>query len=130
MSDYEDFCQMYGGSVNDPEFIDEWLEEQEKEEKLTDEKRANKYGISVDELDQVDRYVQIFRNCSFNEHWEVNNYISNNNLWDQFQNIRSFNVHGESTHIRGISPMFYKLVCKILKINSGNGERLTRTQRY
>lgn len=26
MSDYTDFCDIYDGSVNDPDFMDKWLE--------------------------------------------------------------------------------------------------------
>jgi hypothetical protein len=27
MSDYQDFCEMYGGSTNDPNFMDNWFRE-------------------------------------------------------------------------------------------------------
>ena len=27
MSDYQDFCDSFGGSANDPEFFDQWLDE-------------------------------------------------------------------------------------------------------
>ncbi len=27
MSDYSDFCESYGGSASDPDFIDKWLDQ-------------------------------------------------------------------------------------------------------
>ena len=129
-SDWEYFCQIHGGSVDDPEFLDKWLEGEEKAQVIDDEECANKYGISVNELYQVERYIFIFKSCSFTQHWQVNNYISKNNLWSEFDNIRSFNDHGANMHIRGILPKFFSLVCEILEINSSNGEPLTRSQRY
>jgi len=99
------------------------------QDKNEDLQLENEYKISEIELKQVKAYVDIFKNNSFQEHYEVNNYISRHNLWNDFSEIRSMNTHGVNC-IKGILPKFFAIVCKILEITGDNGEPLDKSEPY
>lgn len=138
MGDYQDFCEAYGGSANDPDFMDNWLNEHVNEGKHLKIQNHNsnssvlksKYKLSNNEWTQVKEYVAIYIKYSFKEHYEVNNYISKHNLWYNFTDIRSLNEHGSHKNIPGIMPNFYAAVCEILEITGANGSPLTKAERY
>ena len=88
------------------------------------------FGISHEEALEIDNYIQIYRENDLNEHYEVNMYISRNNLWGNFVNIRSLNDHGESKNIPGILPKFYAAVCKELNIGGAGGDPLDNARSY
>lgn len=79
---------------------------------------------------QVIEYVLIYKNKSFQEHHEVNNYITNNNLWGNFTEMRSMNDHGSNKIVHGITDKYYSLICNILKITGGNGDPLIKSEKY
>lgn len=43
---------------------------------------------------ELANYIAIFHKIGAEEHYEVNEYISLNGLWDEFKEIRSLNNHG------------------------------------
>ena len=136
MSDYQDFCEAFGGDANDPDFMDTWLDKYTRENVLpailiqkNDElKLQSEYGLSKKELSQVIEYVSIFKKYSFKKHYEVNNYISKHNLWDNFSTMRSLNDHGTNKNIPGIMPKFFSVICRILEISGGNGAPLDKAK--
>jgi|GEM_PF-2694752 len=93
-------------------------------------KLKRRYNLSLNELEQVEKYIDIYKNNSFKEHFEVNHYISENNLWGDFTAIRSLNDHGENKGILGILPKFYSVVCDILGITGSDGAPLEKSARY
>ncbi len=89
-------------------------------------KKKNKKQIK----DEVARYIKIYRDMDFTQHYEVNAYITKNNLWDKFHNIRSFNYHGEHEKIQGILPHYFAQVCKELSIAGAGGAPLDKAVSY
>ena len=138
MGDYADFCEMYGGSPNDPDFMDRWFDEDNKKTKSIDrfisnreeEKFINEFDLSANEWQQVRRYVAIFIDHSLTKHHEVNEYITTRNLWGKFTEIRSMNDHGGGVVVHGITKKHFRLVCEVLKITGGNGAPLLHDQKY
>ena len=60
MSDYQDFCEAFGGCASDPDFMDNWLAEYGNDSSIkyrlaqfdyTD--IAKKYDLSNNEIEQV-----------------------------------------------------------------------------
>ena len=45
--------------------------------------------LSNDELNQISKYIYIFKKFDCSEHWEVNNIITAQDDWDSFDKIRS-----------------------------------------
>ena len=88
-----------------------------------------KYSLS-EEASQVKKYAKIFKDKSFYEHYEVNNYIGNHNLWNDFSKIRSFNDHGNYKRIPGIQPKYFAIVCEILEITGAGGSPLDKAEPY
>lgn len=95
-------------------------------------KRANNFNLPfiLDEEKEINEYVNIFLKNGFSEHYEVNNYISQNNLWSKFKKIRSLNDHGVYKGIKGIQPKYYAIVCKRLSLTSGGGRPLDDVHIY
>lgn len=89
-------------------------------------------GVSLTpaETIEINRYIEIFRNQGFSKHTEVNDYISNNGLWDEFRTIRSLNDHGKFREIEGIQPKYFKVVCAVLKISGEGGLSLDSYRSY
>ena len=79
---------------------------------------------------QISAYLEIFQSNGFSEHWEVNNYISQHNMWDEFKDIRAMNDHGYVRKIRGILPKYYAIVCSQLHIMRGDGAPLLHSESY
>jgi len=86
--------------------------------------------LNTDEEQEVNRYIQIYIENDFKEHFEVNKYISFNNMWDLFPNIRSLNNHANNKEIPGILPKFYAIVCKKLDIKGAGGAALDKAEHY
>jgi hypothetical protein len=89
-----------------------------------------KYSLTDLEINQVRRYVGIFRSNLFQEHYEVNNFITNHGLWNQFFKIRSLNDHGLHKGIPGILPKYFKVVCELLAITGACGAPLDKAEPY
>ncbi len=89
-----------------------------------------KYNLSESEESQVKKYIDIFIDNSFEEHYQVNNYITNHNLWNEFSKIRSLNDHGLHKRIPGILPKYFKVVCEILSIIGAGGAPLDKSEPY
>lgn len=86
--------------------------------------------LNLSETDEITRYVGIFRRNDFKIHAQVNNYISEHEMWDEFSTIRSLNDHCEHKNIPGILPKYFEIICSILKINGENGKPLTKATHY
>lgn len=91
---------------------------------------ANDKSIEIKTEDELNRYINIYEEMGFSEHYEVNAYISTNNIWDDFSNIRSFNYHGSYEKIQGILPQYFAEVCKRLSIKGAGGVPLSKAVSY
>lgn len=87
-------------------------------------------SLTLQEKFEIDRYIQIFKRFNFSQHYEVNNYISRNGLWDEFPTIRSINTHANGAVVRGIFPKYYAIVCKLADMQSGDGTSLHKSEDY
>lgn len=91
----------------------------------------NTHNISYPEVKELKEYMKIFKEHNLKKHYEVNNFISNNDLWDKFKNIRALNDHGVHKDVPGILPKFFYIVCKELNINcDGGGTSLDKSRHY
>ncbi|MCJ8296287.1 MAG: hypothetical protein MJK15_17960 [Colwellia sp.] len=88
------------------------------------------HDINHQEASEVLAYVDIFNDNNYKEHWQVNEYINNRNMWDRFFNIRSMNTHENQYTVQGIKPAFYRIVCNVLNINGDGGSRLISSESY
>lgn len=86
--------------------------------------------LAPDEVTEVNKYMKIFRENAFSSHVEVNEYITDNNIWDQFPTIRSLNDHGNYKEIPGIQPKYFHIVCQLLGITGEGGLPLASYKRY
>jgi hypothetical protein len=86
--------------------------------------------LSKTEVLQLSKYLCIYEENGFIEHWQVNKYISNNNLWNQFNELRSINSHGNYKKVKGITPKHFAIVCKVLSIKGDDGEPLIGWEKY
>ncbi len=91
--------------------------------------RDLKYNL-MDEERELNEYIDIYLKNGFKEHYEVNDYITKNNLWDNFSNMRSLNDHRGCKNILGILPKFYAQVCKRLNIEGAGGSPLDNATHY
>lgn len=142
MSDYQDFCEAFGGSASDPDFMDNWLAKYctESASKPSDlkikidsfdyESLRTVYEITEDQINQIKNYMKIFDENNFNTQKMANKFITENKLWNEFTEIRSLNDHGSYKNIPGILPKFYKITCAILKVRRGDGAALTNFKKY
>jgi len=87
-------------------------------------------ALTSEEVSEINSYVEIFQDNEFSKHTEVNNYITDNDLWDEFKTIRSLNNHGKYKEIESIQPKYFKVVCEILKITGEGGLSLDSYTRY
>lgn len=85
---------------------------------------------SLLEAKEIDEYIGIFLKYNFEKHYEVNEYITKNKLWENFPNIRSLNTHGKNKDIPGILPKFFKQICEKLKIKNFCGHPLDSAKPY
>lgn len=102
----------------------------EQEYVALEKQTISSYNLTSKEESQVLEYIKIYKNESFEKHWQANNYITNNNLWDSFSEIRSLNDHGDHKRIPGILPKFYGIVCQLLNIGGSNGAPLDKSEKY
>lgn len=64
MGDYADFCEMYGGSASDPDFMDNWLAEHaspsaEDEEWYQENEEKSHYDILLKHLNSIDTLLEV-----------------------------------------------------------------------
>ena len=91
---------------------------------------CEKFHCSDEEFKELQQWIKIYRKNNCKDHYEVNNYISRNNLWDKFPNIRSKNTHDNGYVADGIHPNFYEIICKALDISGANGTPLIDWRSY
>jgi hypothetical protein len=138
MSDYSDFCESYGGCASDPDFMDDWLDNHASGAKSVSKVISKKeelslkfeYKLTDKSWKQVKEYASIYRKNSLTKHHEVNNYITSNGLWGNFSEMRSMNDHGNEKVVKGITEMYFKLICELLEITGGNGDPLIKAEKY
>ncbi len=87
-------------------------------------------SLSQAESSEIQEYIGIFKANGLSKHTQVNNYITNNNLWDNFPTIRSLNDHGKYKEIEGIEPQYFEIVCRILNISGEGGRSLDDFKKY
>lgn len=138
MSDYSEFCEYYGGSASDPDFMDNWLSKYASETKS----RTNHAPITLNAQLKIDfevsdkawneiiKYISIFIENSFTKHYQVNQHIEKNNLWNDFLELRSKNNHGEHKTVYGIEPKYFSLICKALEVSGCGGAPLIDYEKY
>ena len=93
-------------------------------------KDASYTRLSEAELNELLNYLWIYKKSNMSEHWQVNEFISENDIWDEFKGIRSMNDHGYEFHIHGIKPNFYAIVCRVLDKEKGDGAPLLNWNSY
>jgi hypothetical protein len=86
--------------------------------------------LSSEERNEINEYLKIFRDNSFSKHFEVNQHISDNNLWERFPTIRSLNDHGSYKEIPGIQPKYFEIVCQLLSVGGEGGLPLDAFRKY
>jgi len=89
-----------------------------------------KYDIATIEAMEIHYYIRTFEENFFQNLNELNNYITENDEWEDYPSIRSLNTHQEYRNIKGIQPKYYSIVCKELEIGRGNGRLLTKYSPY
>ena len=92
--------------------------------------KASNGDLTNEEIHQLANYIWLFFKYKYQEHWEVNEYISNEGIWDEFDKLRSLNDHGEKIGVEGIEPRFFAIVCKVLSIEADNGNPITGWIKY
>lgn len=86
--------------------------------------------LTTIETKEIDDYIKLYRENSFSKHFEVNEYILDNNLWGEFPTIRSLNDHGNYKEIHGIQPKYFEVVCRLLGISGEGGLPLDAYKKY
>lgn len=86
--------------------------------------------LSSNETKEINEYIKIFRDHACTKHHEVNEIIAQKGEWDSFKTIRSLNDHGKHKEIKGIQPLYFEIVCNILKISGERGLPLDDFQKY
>lgn len=82
------------------------------------------------ELSQLLKYIALFQAYKCDEHYEVNNIITNQGRWDEFFILRSLNDHGSGSWIRGIEPKYFAIICNVLEIDDAGGAPLISSKKY
>lgn len=85
MSDYSDFCKMYGGSANDPDVMDNWLSEHANGEEFTNNTiKCVTVLLNSQHHDYYNEWMNknnyrfedwVYDNLTYNDSVEHNNYI-------------------------------------------------------
>lgn len=86
--------------------------------------------LTNSETEEINAYIKIYRENSFSKHFEVNRFISDNDLWCKFPTIRSLNNHGEHKDIPGIEPKYFEVICQLLDISGEGGLSLDAYRKY
>ncbi len=89
-----------------------------------------KHDLTITELNQLANYCWILKSNTWKEHWKVNELISNKNRWDEFDALRSRNHHASGKSVKGILPIYFSIVCKVLKIGPDDGSPLLEAIPY
>ena len=82
------------------------------------------------ETEEIQKYIDIYRSKGFRAHFQVNEYITCNDLWHKFPIIRSLNDHGDFKNIQGIQPKYFEIILQILNISGENGRQLDAYRHY
>jgi hypothetical protein len=117
-------CKYYIISKNLDKEIEKFTNE------ITDINDLNSIFDETDENKEIHEYLKIFLNNGFKEHYQVNNYITQKNMWNNFKIMRSLNDHGEHKNIKGIQPKYYAIICKRLNISGAGGKQLDDVHLY
>lgn len=88
------------------------------------------FDLSFDERYEICEWVKLYYKLGNPDHYEVNNYITNQKLWDSYMSIRSYNDHGHHKNILGITPRIFKAISEILGIKNCKGHHLTGSRQY
>lgn len=86
--------------------------------------------LTEDEIDQTAHYIDLYHARGCTEHWQVNNIITRENKWEEFKAIRSLNDYGSKNKVKGITPQFFAIVCKVLRIQGDDGAPLKDYDKY
>jgi hypothetical protein len=86
--------------------------------------------VTQQDVKEIIQWISIYRDQCYIEHKDVNNYITRNNRWDDFPNMRSLNDHGSHKNVPGITPDFYRLCCNLLSIEGLGGASLDFYKKY
>lgn len=86
--------------------------------------------LSQKEVEQLLTYLWIFISEDLDEHWEVNEYITNNDIWDDFSELRSLNDHGYKNRVKGITPKYFAIACTVLDVDADDGAPLEDYKKY
>ena len=79
-------------------------------------------------VDEIIHYMSIYHTQKFSKHYEINNWITQNDLWERFRNIRSLNHHVGVVIVKGIRETYFKITCRLLAISDEGGSRLEKCQ--
>ncbi|EKR4921503.1 hypothetical protein GVH93_20410 [Escherichia coli] len=79
-------------------------------------------------VDEITHYMSIYHTQKFSKHYEINNWITQNDLWERFRNIRSINHHVGGVVVKGIRETYFKITCRLLAISDEGGSRLEKCQ--
>lgn len=100
-------------------------------EKYTEKIIANSFSeLKKNEIKQLLKYLWIYKSNNCTEHYEVNNIITEEGLWEEFTEIRSLNNHGYSRKILGIAPKYFAIICGVLDIDGSDGNPLEDWKKY
>lgn len=86
--------------------------------------------LPEDVQDEIEKFIQIFESQQFSYHHEVCQFISMNNWWSEFPNLRSINEHVNASGVKGIEPKYFAMVCSILNLNEFHGSKLVSSAKY
>ena len=86
--------------------------------------------LTLVESKEINEYITIFKSNEFAEHFQVNKYITDRELWDGFKTIRSLNDHGVNKEVPGIQPKYFNIICSLLGIQGGAGSPLIGYKKY
>lgn len=95
-----------------------------------DKKKISRSELSLKESHEINEYIKIFNEQGYKQHYQVNNYITDNHTWDKFPSIRSLNDHGKNKDIPGIQQKFFAIICKELNISGAGGDPLDKCKLY
>lgn len=75
---------------------------------------ASHKRLPMPKVNQLAEYIWLFRHLKFKKHWQVNEYIDENDLWDDFDELRSKNTHANGSVVDGIAPPYFAIVAEIM----------------
>jgi len=109
------------------EFLDKLIKDSNSNNR---EKVISKSLLTTFDL-ECECYYKLMKEKNFHSQRDLNYYLTQENKWDDFPEIRAINTHGEFSGIRGITPKAYAKVCRLMdkEISSG-GRPLVNSERY